>query len=249
MKAFLFPLALLVMACASPGALPRPVPEHLHLAVPSGEQLDYLSYPADGTQRLIWVSSERGQGEAERAAASQLAKRGVEVWMVDLTFSYLLEEGRKGIDQVPSADMRTLLRLAGREKKLVVVALGRAAVPLLRAYGSWQESEGRPHVLNYLLMHPNLYEQAEPLREPRYLSLGNLEGARLLVMQPRRSAGVIWLDRQGDALRKQGARVNNVVLERLREGYWARQDATEYEIRMGQRLGDLIWDQLSNARD
>jgi hypothetical protein len=66
-------------------------------------------------------------------------------------------------------------------------------------------------------------------------------------MQPRRSAGVFWLDQQGDALRKQGAMVKNVVLEHLREGFSARQDATEYEIETGQRLGDLIWPYLSKV--
>jgi len=216
----------------------------LHLAAPSGEQLDYLRYPADGKQRLIWVSSERGQGEAERAAASQLARRGVEVWLLDLSFSYLLEGGPKGLDQVPSADMRTLLRLASREKELVVVALGRAAVPMLRAYGSWLDRDGRPQGLNYLLIHPNLYEEAEPFKDARYLEMGNLDGARLIILQPRRSAAVVWLDRQGEALHKQGAIVKNEVLERLREGFWARQDATEYEVQMGQQLADLIWDRL-----
>jgi hypothetical protein len=98
-----------------------------------------------------------------------------------------------------------------------------------------------------VLLHPNLYQEAEPLQEPRYLGLGNLKGARLLVMQPRRSAGVLWLDRQGDALRKQGAMVKNVVLEHLREGFSARQDATEYEIETGQRLGELIWPYLSKV--
>jgi hypothetical protein len=68
-------------------------------------------------------------------------------------------------------------------------------------------------------------------------------------MQPRRSAGALWLDRQGEALRKQGAAVKNEVLERLREGFWARQDPTEYELEMSQRLGDVIWDRLSKARD
>jgi hypothetical protein len=219
-------------------------PEHIQLAVPSGEQLDYLNYPAEGKWRLIWVSSERGQGEAERAAATELARRGVEVWMVDLAFSYLLEEGRKGLDQVPPADIRVLLRQGSRQKELVVFALGRAAVPLLRALGSWRENEGRPQHLDYLLMHPNLYEEAEALQEVRYLELGNLEGARLLIMQPRRSAGVLWLDCQAEALRKQGAIVKNEVLERLREGFWARQEATEYEVKMSQRLADLIWDRL-----
>ena len=224
-------------------------PEHLQLAVPSGEQLDYVRYPAEGNLRLIWVSSEFGQGEAERTAARDLAKRGVEVWMVDLTFSYMLEERRKDFDKVPSADMRTLLKLAGRDKTLLVVALGRAAVPLLRAYGSWQESDDRPQRLDYLLMNPNLYEEAEPLREPRYLNLGKLEGARLVIIQPRRSAGVLWLDRQSEALRKQGATVKNEVLEGLREGFWARQDATKHELEMSQRLGDIIWDRLPEVRE
>ncbi len=244
MRAFLFPLTLLLTACASLGPLSGPVPEHLHLAAPSGEQLDYLSYPSDGKQRLIWVSSERGQGETERAAAAQLAKRGVEVWMVDLTFSYMLDGGRKGIDQVPPADIRTMLRAGGREKRLVVVAIGRASVPLLSAYGSWQESEGRPQALNYLLIHPNLYEEAEPMQDPRYPDFGNLKGAQIVILQPRHSAAALWLDRQAEVLHNQGAVVKNEVLEHVREGFWARQDATEFEVKMGQQLADLIWDRL-----
>ncbi|HYP68513.1 MAG TPA: hypothetical protein VEP67_09745 [Thiobacillaceae bacterium] len=246
MQRFLLLLALFSVASyASPERPTVSGPQHLQIPVPSGERLDYVRYPAKGNIRLIWVSSERGQGEAESLAASRLAERGVEVWMIDLTFSYMLDAGRRGLDHVPPADMRALLSLAGRDKKLAVVALGRAAVPLLRAYGSWQKQEGRPQQLDFVLVHPNLYEEAEPLQEVRYLELGNLAGGHLYIMQPRHSAGIAWLDRQAEALRKEGAVVNDEVLERVREGFWARQDASAYEVEMSQKLGDLIWARLA----
>jgi hypothetical protein len=219
-------------------------PEYRHLAVPSGEELDYLRYPSKGNGLLVWVSSERGQAEAERAAAIELARRGIEVWMLDLSFSYFLDADRKGIDKIPAADMQALLKLAEQHKTPIVFAVGRAAVPMLKAFGSWASDEGRPEHQRYVLMHPNLYENAEALEDARYLSLGNLKGAQLLILQPRRSVGVMWLDQQSKALRGQGAAVKNEILEQLREGYWARQEPTEHETEMSRHLADLIWDQL-----
>lgn len=233
-----------LVSCTSPGPAPSAIlssPEHRNLAVPSGEQLDILRYPANGTRLLLWLSSERGQAAAERLAAGELAKRGVEVWMLDLSFSYLLDAGRKGYDQIPAMDMQALLKDAGRQKHLVIYAVGRAAVPLLKAYGAWTSGEGRPDHLDFVLMHPNLYAEAEALEEARYIDFGNLQGARLRVLQPQRSAGVMWLDRQTDALRAQGAAVSNDILERLREGFWDRQEPTAYEIETGQHLADLLW--------
>lgn len=236
-----------LISCASPEPVSTSAtgPEHRHLAVPSGEQLDYLRYPSKGERLLVWVSSERDQAEAERKAASELARRGIEVWMLDLSFSYFLDADRKGFDKVPAADMQALLKLAEQQKRPIVFAVGRAAVPILKAFGSWTRNEGRPAHLEYVLMHPNLYEEAEALQDVRYLDFGDLNGAQLLILQPRRSAGVVWLDRQSEALQRQGAEVKNEILEQLREGYWARQEPTAYEIEMGQHLADLIWDRLS----
>ncbi|MGA7178207.1 MAG: hypothetical protein WBX11_01280 [Thiobacillaceae bacterium] len=226
-----------------------PGPDHLHLAVPSGEQLDYLRYPAKGKRLLIWVSSERGQAETERSAARELAKRGIEVWLLDLNFSYFLNGDRKGFDQIPAIDLQTLLQDASKKKGVVAFAMGRAAVPILKAFGSWKAGEGRLGHLDFVLMHPNLYEDAEALQEPRYIDFGNLKGARLLILQPRRSAGVVWLDHQRDALQAQGAVVRNEILERLREGFWERQETTDYETEMGQHLADLVWDRLPKGRE
>jgi hypothetical protein len=233
-------------ACATPDHVVPAAsgPEHRQLAVPSGEQLDFLRFPAEGGRRVIWVSSERGQAEAERAAARELAKRGVEVWLVDLGFNYFLEADRKGFDAIPAEDMEALLKAASQHDRPVIVALGRAAVPMLKAYGAWKQDDGRPAHLDYVLMHPNLYADAEALREAHYLVFGNLNGARLLILQPRRSAGVVWLDRQAEALQQQGAQVKNEILERLREGFWARQEPTDYEIEMGQHLANMVWARL-----
>ena len=100
-----------------------------------------------------------------------------------------------------------------------------------------------PHLHDHIERH-RVVVHGEALQDVRYLEFGNLKGAQLLILQPRRSAGTAWLDRQSEALQRQGAVVKNEILEQLREGYWARQEPTEYEIEQGQRLAELIWERL-----
>jgi hypothetical protein len=240
-------VALGAGASAAVAPAPAEAPLYEHLVVPSGERLDYLRFPAQGDRLLLWVSSEQGQAAAERAAARQLAQRGIEVWMLDLGFNYFLDVGRSGFDDIPTNDMVALLKAADQRKRLSVYVVGRAAIPLLKGYALWQLDPGRPKTLKFILMHPNLYERAEALEDARYVDFGNLAGARLIILQPRRTTAVVWLERQAQALRQQGAEVKGVILERLREGFWEREDQSPYEAEMGAQLADLIAGQLGDG--
>ncbi|MGO9444967.1 MAG: hypothetical protein ACLPXB_09345 [Thiobacillaceae bacterium] len=244
----MFFVAFGAWASAAVAPVQPEAPLYQHLPVPSGERLDYLRFPAKGDRLLLWVSSEQGQAEAERAAARRLAQRGIEVWMLDLGFNYFLDVGRSGFDDIPTNDMVALLKAADQRKRLSVYVVGRAAIPLLKGYALWQPESGRPKTLKFILMHPNLYERAEALEDARYVDFGNLAGARLIILQPRRTTAVVWLERQAQALRQQGAEVKDVILERLREGFWEREDQSTDEAKKGGQLGELIGEQLGDGR-
>jgi hypothetical protein len=209
------------------------------------EMPDYRAFPAHGESLLLWVASERGRAEAELQAAQQLAERGVEIWSLDLVSAYFLPQLASSMDAVPQQDLAEWLR-AGQAsgKRVVVYAVSRAAVPLLRAAAALDSAERQR--LCVMLMYPNLYTVAEPLAEPSFLDVGNLSGLRVRVLQPRRSAATPWLPGLVDHLSQQGATTSHVILENLREGYWMRETPTEFEIAESRRMDAMLLRELGN---
>lgn len=206
---------------------------------------DYRAFPADGKRMLLWVSSERGRTDPELQAARQLAERGVAVWSLDPLSAYFLPQLPSGMDAVPAQDIADWVRAAqASDKRVVLYAVSRAAVPALRAVALLQPSE-RQRVC-VLLMYPNLYTVAQPLAAPDYLELDELAGVHVRVLQPRRSAATPWLPALVDHLARHGARVSHVMLENLREGYWARETPTDFEIAESRRMDAMLVRELND---
>jgi hypothetical protein len=204
---------------------------------------DAQVFPAAGDRLLLWVASERGRSEPELAAAGQLAARGVEVWSLDAVGAYFLPQLPSSMEKVPVDELAAwLLAAEAGGKQVTVYAVARAAVPVLRAAAQLAPAaRGR---LCVLLMYPNLYTQAEPLAEPDYLGLGDLGGLRVRVLQPRRSAATPWLARQRAHLAAAGATVDSVILENLREAFWARETPTDFETAESRRLGERLLEEM-----
>jgi len=132
---------------------------------------DYQAFPAMGEQRLLWVASEHGRAALELRAAQKLAAQGVEVWSLDLVNAYFLPQLPGSMDDVPVQDLTDWLQLAqDGGKRVTVLAVARAAIPVLRAAARLDPA--RRNRLCVLLMYPNLYTVAEPLAEPAYLEVG-----------------------------------------------------------------------------
>lgn len=205
---------------------------------------DHQVFPAQGQQLLLWVSAERGRAERELHAAQQLAARGVETWSLDLVAAYFLPQLPSSMDAVPPQDLVEWLRAAQASgKRVIVYAVSRAAVPLLRAAAELGPAERQN--LCVMLMYPNLYTVAEPLAEPDFLVVGSLSGLRVQVLQPRRSAATPWLPGLLEHLEKQGATTRHVILENLREAFWMRETPTEFEIAESRRMDAMLLRELN----
>lgn len=207
---------------------------------------DHQVFPADGQQLLLWAVSERGRTEPEVQAAQKLADQGVETWLLDLVAAYFLPQLASSMDAVPPQDLVGLLRAAQASgKRVAVVAVSRAAVPVLQAAAALDPVERQR--LCVMLMYPNLYTVAEPLAEPDFLIVGRLAGLRVQVLQPRRSAATPWLPGLLDHLVRQGAVTRYVILENLREGWWAREAPTEFEMAESRRMDAMLLRELNNG--
>lgn len=204
---------------------------------------DYQVHPAPGERLLLWVHSERGRAAPELEAAHRLAEQGVTVWSLDLVGTYFLPQLPSSMDAVPVQEVADWLAAAlVGDRRVALYAVSRAAVPVLRAASRLDAAQrGR---LCVLLMYPNLYASAEALAEAEYLEVGRLDGLRVRVLQPRRSAATPWLPGQLDHLAGQGATVSHAILENLREGYWARETPTEFEIAESRRMDAMLLREL-----
>lgn len=204
---------------------------------------DDQRFPAAGERLLLWVASERGRAEPELRAAERLAAQGVETWSLDTVDAYFLPQLPSSMDAVPLADLADWLRAAlASGKRVAVYTVARGAVPVLRATATLRPEERQ--ALCVLLAYPNLYTVAEPLAEPDYLDPGHLDGLRVRVLQPRRSAATPWLPGLLDHLALHGAVVSSTILENLREGWWARETPTAYEVAESGRLDALLLREL-----
>ncbi len=207
---------------------------------------DYTTYPAQGKTLLLWVASERGRSEAELQAAQKIAVQGVEVWSLDTVNAYFLPQLPRSMDAVPPQDIAAWIRTALESGKQVnVIAVARAAVPVLRAAA--QLTPAMRSRVQVLLLYPNLYTVAEPLAAPDYLDVGKLSGLRVRVLQPRRSAATPWLPGLLAHLSARGAKVSHVILENLREGYWVRESPTPFEVAEAKRMDALILRELKKG--
>lgn len=202
-------------------------------------------FPATGERLLLWVSSEYGRGASELDAARQLAVRGIEVWSLDPLEAYFLPPGPTSMEQVPVAELVAWLRTARTGgKRVTLYAVGRAAAPVLRAAAHLAPTA--PAELCALLMHPNLYASAEALADPTYVELGDLDGLRVRVLQPRRAAGTLWLPGLTAHLAMSGAAVEVAMLENLREGFWDREEPTAHEVAETGRMAERLMQEMEN---
>lgn len=208
---------------------------------------DYQAFEAEGERLLLWVASERGRAEPEVRAAERLAAQGIETWSLDLMNAYFLPQLPSSMDVVPRQDLVSWLRAARASgKRVVVYAVARSAAPVLQATAMLDPAERQQ--ICVMLMYPNLYTVAEPLAEPDYLDVGRLDGLRVRVLQPRRSAATPWLPGLLDHLARHGATASGAILERLREGWWARETPTEFELAEGGRLDAVLLRELGAWR-
>jgi hypothetical protein len=216
------------------------VPAHAEdasLVLPSGETLVYSRYPAEGGDLLLWFTSERGLAPTEVQAARDLAARGTEVWQFDLVSAFFLPQTNSSMDGIAVKDMQAIFAAARRAgAKVTVYAVNRAAVPVLKGLAG---GDGMQR-MRVLLMHPHFYSSVDTLVGADYLSFGNLSGVDAIILQPRRSAATPWVGDQLAALGKEGANVRLLMLEGVREGFWVRESANEFEIAEGKRLAERV---------
>ena len=223
---------------------PTRAAESINLALPSGAELQVQRHAAarPDAPLLLWLTGEYGPIAAEAQAAADLARRGVEVHLADWLAPYFLPQLPRSLGEIPDADLSAWLAETQRrypERRLMLLAAGHAAEPLLRAAARWPGAQQHAP-LPTVLLFPLLYRGVDAGAEPEYAPVVDATRLDLALLVPKASAGYWWRERLQARLEAAGSHVRQNVLNGMRDGFYRRSDASETETAAGARLGDLI---------
>jgi len=187
--------------------------------VSNGNSISITHLQSTGKISLLWLPSEHGLTGGDRQISNQLAKLGVDVWLVDLLNSYFLAPVASSINKLPVADISQLINefmLRAKTRKFVF-ASGRSAVVLLRALKNSKRPDG------VLLISPNLYAATpEPGNKAIYLPITSSTKQDIIIFQPQLSPWYWQTETQSKVLESGGSRVVVEILNGVRDRFYFR---------------------------
>jgi hypothetical protein len=218
------------------------------ITLASGNEIHSQRYAAKGKPLAVFLTGEYGWSEYEYRAGEYLAGQGIEAWVADVMGAYFLPPGMSNVRKIPDADLIAWLVRAQKQsgkREIVLIATAHMAQPALRLARLWQAKYAkRAKLRGAVLLFPLLYEEVEPGQEPVYDPIVSKARLDIAYLQPQASAGYWWRERLKAAMESSGSRVQLTVLPGLRDGYYRRGDATPEELAEGDKLGELLHQQI-----
>lgn len=240
------PLFLLLKICLPCLMLGQPLPSMAQQTISIGSADAVLSadiYSAKGNTLFLWLPPEGGFQAIHAKTAQRLTTQGIEVWLVDLFEARFLPPVASSLEQIPAADVRSLLDAAQQSgKKVLLVSSGRGTLPLLRGAHLWQQSRPDDTVLTgAVLISPQFYtETPEPGQPAELLPVVRHTNLPIFILQPRLSPWFWKLELTVPALQQSGSDVFVRVLPEVRDRFHYRPDATPGEQALGANLASLL---------
>lgn len=223
------------------------------LQLSDGAVVELRAFPATGDTLMLWLACDEGHGKWEPKAAQALAAGGIEVWLSDLLGAHFLPLASSSIKQISGEEVASLIehaRVRSGKKKVYLVAAGPSSLLVLRGALEWQwKHPGNPALAGGILLYPELYAVTpapgmEAMYEPEVVR----NPLPLFIYHSQRSPGRWWLEHLKVELRKNGQRVDSLVLPGIRGFFYSRLDATPEENVMAERLPELLRDALKNLQ-
>jgi len=210
----------------------------------SDTEINIEIHPAQGELVAIWLPSEAGPQPVDEQIAAELVDLGVEVWRVDLVEAHFLPQVVSSVDIVPPEDIVALMEHAFKTtaKKVMFIATGRSAIPVLRGLHKWQLNGGDgAALLGVVLFSPKFFvETPDPGMAGELMPIVSSSNLPIYIIQPDQSPWYWKLKMTVPALESSGSDVYVRILRKVRDRYFFRPDATEQEKQLTQHTPEIL---------
>lgn len=199
--------------------------------------LQFATYEADAPKALVlWLPSERGVLPQEQTYAQQLAQKGTTVWMPDFFESYFLPIAPSSLLKVPMAEVGEVIKQFVKtqpELPHYIMTSNRTAALVLK----WWVEEPRSN-LGVVLINPNTFVSTpEPGQTAQYWPEVQRVNAPIYILQAELSPWRWHISSLVETLEAGGSDVFMQMQHKLRDRYYFRKDASEFEK---DRAKDLV---------
>jgi thiol-disulfide isomerase/thioredoxin len=201
--------------------LAAPLSQDLTVTV-ADQDLQINRFPAKGDHLVLWISPSAGLPEREAAFATALARRGVEVWYIDILDSLFLPRSSSTMRALDGRYVAGLISAAHEKtgKQVVLLTRGYACLPTLRGARLWQKYffEGKAaHKSRYLsgaiLISPELHSRTTDLGlEPVYAPIASATNIPIMIYQSGKRGNRWQLEKTMEHLESGGAQVYLKIL-------------------------------------
>jgi len=216
------------------------------LSINTDTEIEFTVYKVSGEHKnqadtlFLWLYSEAGPQKIEHEIARQLAKNNIEVWRIDLFAAHFLPVASSSMDRIPNTDISELIEYAFKQtgKKIIPVTTGRGSLPVLKGAKHWQRENKNSHALaGVILMSPKFFVATpEPGIKGKLFDIVKQTNLPLFIMQPKKSPWYWKLEQTIPALEKSGSDVFVQRIKGVRDRYYFRPDADDYENKMSTKL-------------
>lgn len=217
---------------------------NLSFSTHAGDEINITIHTASGNDLFIWLPSEAGPQISEQTTAQQLSRQGVEVWQVNLLEDYFLPIVASSLDRLPDEAISELVDFAVKQtgKNIYLVTSGRGVVPVLRGARQWQlHHTGSSRLAGAILISPKFFvETPDPGIEAQLMPIVKTTNLPIFVIQPNKSPWFWKLNETIPALQHGGSDVYVRKIDNVRDRFFFRPDATDYEKQVAQKLPVLL---------
>jgi len=217
------------------------------LTLTDGTEISFDIQVASGNKLLLWIPSEAGPQPGDATLAARLAKKGIEVWRLDPVEARFLPVTQSSMDRIPAGDVAAVVEYAitKTQKQIFIAGTGRAAIPILRGLQLWQyQHADQSRLGGVLLLSPKFFvETPDPGKAGRLMPIVEHTNLPLYILQPKHSPWYWKLSTTKQALERSGSSVILQTVDKVRDRFDFRADATKYEKQQSKKLA--TW--LANA--
>ena len=198
---------------------------------------------------LLWLACNEGSEGTETRSATQLNKRGIDVWLPDFLTAHFLPQGPSSIYKIPGTEIAAVINEIVKQRPaadIYLVAAGRANAPLLRGAVEWEKNPDNKALKGMLMLYPrlNLLDPV-PGNEPVYIEAVGKTRLPIIILEGARTPNRWGLPHLKKALEKNGSSVSFSILPKVRGYFYTRPKKTKAEEALSKKVHELILNNLS----
>ncbi len=222
--------------------------ETIEQEMASGNTLSITKFAGDGETLILWIPSERGYRKGSLPVTIELGDMGIDVHVVDLHTSYMLQTGNRSYEDFDNSDILELLEHYKKTfKEVFFVSSGRGAVVALQTARDWQLKYPDNYLLKgFIFTHPHFIEgRPEIGSQADYVAIAKMTNLPVYLFQPEFSTKYARSQEIANYLKQGGSSVFIHLLKQVSGGFYMRDEESLTEADLTAKA--LFASQIGNA--